>query len=236
MVEAFGARLLTAYNAELERRNKPVRPDIAFGDQLANQDRLQPFTLVARVWFGPPPTLLRVHYQFDTTYRGYIVAVSEKQAGPAVKAEMNTDRTGPAPPGQYSNVHDFDRTAPSTESLMDMVDAPHAPGAQPWDAMTKIAGEAPRFQCVRRAAQARMLSDALIFHHGQLGIRFGHLWQTWTEFGNKYGITDNEVKTKLAEWNNYDPATASGKNERNRQQRLKDFVSKRTGGHNGHPL
>jgi hypothetical protein len=102
---------------------------------------------------------------------------------------------------------------------------------QPWDAMTKIAGEAARFQCVKRAALARILSDDLFFHHGGRGIRFKNLWQTWTEFGNDYGIIDLRVRTKLAEWDGYDPPNARTPKERARQQRLKDFVEPANAGY-----
>ena len=157
---------------------------------------------------------LRLYFQFDGPFFGYIIGVTDRPAGAkateADRGSMTTAEEPNVPPGQYSNVHES-TGAQSITSL-----AAGASSKRSWDAMAKIAAEGNRWQCVARALRLGVLTDDLVFYTPyidkppilapapppdlQVGIAFKHLWLFWSSFKNAYGIPDSDVSKLLNTW------------------------------------
>lgn len=224
-VERFGRALLEEFNA---RKRGTRVTEVLFDDRADIPEKMQPFIL--RVDAAYAGRVLRLYYQFDTTYRGYIVGITDRSDADARKVVMTTAFPDAVQDAQYSSQHETHNTP-----LAQLVDTDTAN----WDAMTKIAGEAPRWRCVLDAARAGTLSDDLVFHHNGLGISFADLWLTWNEFDKAYGISDASVANKLNEWNALNPnlEPSQSKKQLAKEKAKAALKSKvRQGVHAGHAL
>jgi hypothetical protein len=165
---------------------------------------------------GTPPQRLRIYFQFDGPFFGYIVGITERPdaQGQAAalqdKGSMTTALQPPAGLSQYSNVHD-----PGNYNIGQRVDT--TPARQSWDAIAKVAAEGSRWQCVAQAVRQGLLTNDLVFFTVvqpqlnltlapqpqvpiRVGIKFEDLWRYWTAFDNAYNIPNQTVATQLSTW------------------------------------
>ena len=206
----MGERRHRSFETEYERPPTSEKPKkqgalVPPTEERADKDVITPFVLRLSVPYGSGSKKLRLDYQFANSYRGYLVQVKEgdDRDQPTSKAVMvpkkKSEMTHMDPIKFYSNEHEPSGGTKLTEIVNDeeTFDV---------DAMSKLAGESARWQCVQAAAKAGVLTDDLVFYFNDdqaddkgtyWGIPFNSLWLTWTEFGNAYQIRNDTVKTKI---------------------------------------
>ena len=180
------------------------------GKKHGEANQLERFVLRVDELYGDRK--IRLYYQYDGPFFGYIIGITDKPANRKAeeteKGSMTTAEGAEVLPGQYSNVHEV-----GDENIRALAEGPQMPRG--WDATAKIAAEGARWNCVERALRQGKLTDRLVFfttYSGDapklaprpadphIGIRFKHLWLFWSSFKNAYGITDTEVIRMLNTW------------------------------------
>ncbi len=170
---------------------------------------LSPFLLRARAaWSGNDNDQVQLDYHFGSFNHGYVVRT---QIGTGLTADIIKDQPYKNTTNlqrelsEYSNIH---ATDDANENILGLVtpqsgDAYVDQNEKKLDAVTKIAGEGARWQCVRSAAGK--LKNNLRFYTPKLtgdknpSIEFSDLWLTWsTVFNKEFNIPDEGVATELA--------------------------------------
>lgn len=141
-------------------------------------------------------TAFNIHYQFSKDSYGYVVRI-DKGANTAYMAngieEVNV------PNCFYSSSHNTTDDSLISATANSAVTGNAQKDSIAYDAVTKLAGEGARWQCVR--ANAAKLKNATKFYTEDSGvyhfITFENLWKSWRSFNNKYSIPNSEVINKL---------------------------------------
>lgn len=185
-VAAFAARL-NEFQAKIA--NESVR---YYSSQ--NKDKIDPFCIQVKTHYDGKN--LNLTYQFAKRFYGYVVKV-QRDAGEFSMVE------GDLSANTYSHMHDTNK-GDTIKSIAEHADAPSiAENNITYDAITKIAGEGARWQCVRDNAgklknKSRFYTkdehDDSKFYY----VSFEKLWKSWkTHFDNKFNIPNDVVVDKL---------------------------------------
>lgn len=168
------------------------------GHQASVSSKIDPFCIKVKTHYDGKT--LNLTYQFAKRFYGYVVKV-QRDAGEFSMVE------GVLSANTYSHMHDTNK-GDTIKSIAEHADAPSiAENNITYDAITKIAGEGARWQCVRDNAgklknKSRFYTkdehDDSKFYY----VSFEKLWKSWkTHFDNKFNIPNDVVVDKLKSTN-----------------------------------